>query len=95
MSPHLHNGEEVWYEVGVKSTRWFLDIGQDQEIGRQYISIPVEIKRAQCQPSGMVPCDSAYAQGPFQGLDWREIKSWCPIEWAILGKTFLARVIIP
>ena len=25
----------------------------------------------------------------------REIKSWCPIEWAILGKTFLAKSIIP
>ena len=43
---------------------------------------------------GTIPCDSAYAQGPFQGLDWREIKSWCPIEWEILGKTFLVRVIV-
>ena len=25
----------------------------------------------------------------------REIKSWCPIEWAILGKTFLAKGIVP
>ena len=38
---------------------------------------------------------SACGQGTFQGLDWREIKSWCPIEWVILGKTFLARDIVP
>ena len=31
----------------------------------------------------------------FRGLDWREIKSWCPIEWMILGKTFLAKGIVP
>ena len=36
-------------------------------------------------------CDNSH----FQGLDWREIKSWCPIEWAILGKTFLAKGIVP
>ena len=31
----------------------------------------------------------------FGGLDSREIKSWCPIEWAIIGKTFLAKGIVP
>ena len=41
------------------------------------------------------PCDGAYGQGPFWGLDWREIQSWCPIEWEILGNKFLARGIVP
>ena len=70
-----------------------LQVGEERKIGRQYMGIPVEI-RTQCRPDRIIPCDSAYAQGPFQGLDWREIKSWCPIEWAICTKTFLARGII-
>ena len=32
---------------------------------------------------------------PFWGLYWREIKSWCPIEWEILRNTFLAKGIVP
>ena len=36
LSPHLHNGG------------WFLQVGQDLEIGMQYMSIPVEIRRAKC-----------------------------------------------
>ena len=28
-------------------------------------------------------------------MDGREIKSWFPIEWVILGKTLLARGIVP
>ena len=57
------------------------------------MSIPIEIRRAECQLGRIIPCDGAYGQGPFWGLD--EIKGWCPIEWAILGKTFLARGIVP
>ena len=83
LSPHLHNGG------------WFLQVGQDREIDQQYMSIPVEIRRVECQLGRIIPCDGAYGQGTFQGLDWREIKGWCPIEWAILGKTFLAKGIVP
>ena len=36
LSPHLHNGG------------WFLQVGQDQEIGQQYMSIQVEIRKAEC-----------------------------------------------
>ena len=36
LSPHLHNGG------------WFLQVGQDREIDPQYMSIPVEIRRADC-----------------------------------------------
>ena len=68
LSPHLHNGG------------WFLKVGLDREIGSQYMSIPVEIKRAKCQLGRIIPCDGAYGQGPFWVLDWREIKSWCSIE---------------
>ena len=57
--------------------------------------IPVEIIRAECQLGKIITCDGAYGRGPFQGLDWREIKSWYPIEWAILEKTFLAKGIVP
>ena len=59
------------------------------------MSIPIEIRRAECHLGRIIPCDGAYGQGPFWGLDEREIKSWCPIEWTILGKTFLARGIVP
>ena len=83
LSPHLHNGG------------WFLQVGQDREIDQQYMSILVEIKRVECQLGRLISCDGAYGQGTFRGLDWREIKSWCPIEWAILGKTFLAKSIVP
>ena len=64
LSPHLHNG-------GL-----FLQLGQDRKIGQQYMSIPVEIKMAEFQLGRIIPCDGAYGQGPFWGLDWREIKSW-------------------
>ena len=74
LSPHLHNGG------------WFFQVGQDREIGQQYMSIPVEIRRAECQLGRIIPCDGAYGRGPFWWLDWREIKSWCPVEWAILVK---------
>ena len=73
LGPHLHNGG------------WFLQVGQDLEIDQQYMSIPVEIRRAECQLGRIIPCEGAYGQGTFWGVDWREIKSWCPIEWAILG----------
>ena len=56
------------------------------------MSIPVEIRKAECQLSRIIPCDGAYGQGPFQGLNWREIKSWCPIEWAILGRPYEGRI---
>ena len=82
MSPHFHNGG------------WFLQVGQDQEIGQHYMSIPVEIRREGCQLGRIIPCDGAYGQGTFRGLDSREIKSWCPIEWVILGKTSLAKGIV-
>ena len=59
------------------------------------MSIPVEIKRAECQLGRIITCDGAYGQATFWGLDWREIKSWFPIEWAILGKKLLARGIVP
>ena len=59
------------------------------------MSILVESRRVECLLGRIIPCDGAYGQGTFRGLDWREIKSWCPIEWAILGKTFLARGIVP
>ena len=36
LSPHLHNGG------------WFLQVGQDREIGQQYMIIPVEIRRVEC-----------------------------------------------
>ena len=39
--------------------------------------------------------EGAEAHLPCVKLGKREIKSWCPIEWAILGKTFLAKSIIP
>ena len=64
---------------------WLLQVGQDQEIDQQYMSIPVDIRRVECQLGRIIPCDGAYGQGTFQGLDWREIKSWCPIELVILG----------
>ena len=83
LSPHLHNGG------------WFLQVDSDREIGNQYMIILVEIKRAECQFGRIIPCDDAYGQGPFWGLDGREIKSWCPIEWVILGKTFIAKGIVP
>ena len=51
------------------------------------MSILVEIRREECQLGRIIPCDGVYGQGPFGGLD--EIKGWCAIEWAILGKTFL------
>ena len=57
LSPHLHNGG------------WFLQVGQDREIGQQYMSIPVEIRRAKCHLGRIIPCDGAYGQGPFWGLD--------------------------
>ena len=50
--------------------------------------------RAECQLGKIIPCDGVDGRGPFRGLDWREIKSWCPIEWAILRKTFLAKGIV-
>ena len=59
------------------------------------MSILVEIRREECLLGRIIPCDGAYGQGPFWGLDWRDIKSWCPIEWAILGNTFLAKSIVP
>ena len=59
------------------------------------MSIPVEIRREECHLGRIIPYDGAYGQGPFGALDWREIKSWCPIEWAILGKPFLAMGIGP
>ena len=59
------------------------------------MSIPVEIRRVERQLGRIIPCDGAYGQGTFWGLDQREIKSWCLIEWAILGKTFLAKGIVP
>ena len=43
MSPHLHNGG------------WFLQDGQDREIRQQYMSIPVEIRREECQLSRIIP----------------------------------------
>ena len=48
LSPHLHNGG------------WFLQVGQDREIGQQYMSIPVEIRRAECHLGKIIPCDGAY-----------------------------------
>ena len=57
------------------------------------MSIPVEIRRAECQLGRIIPCDGVYGQGPFWRLD--EIKGWCLIECVILGKTFLARGIVP
>ena len=83
LSPHLHNGG------------WFLQVGQDIEINQKYMSIPVEIRRVECQLGTIIPCDGAYGQSTFRGLDQREIKSWCHIEWVILGKTFLANGIAP
>ena len=71
LSPHLHNG------------RWFLQVGQDQEIGQHYMSIPFEIRREKCQLGRIIPCDGAYGQGAFGGSD--EIKGWFPIEWGFLG----------
>ena len=59
------------------------------------MSIPIEIRREECQLGKIIPCDGAYGRGPFRGLDWREINSWCPIEWVILEKTFLAKGIVP
>ena len=59
------------------------------------MSIPVETRRVECHLGRIIPCDGAYGQGPFWGLDWREIKSWCPIEWAILRKTFIAKGMVP
>ena len=59
------------------------------------MNILVEIKRAECELGKIIPCDGAYGRGPFRGLYWREIKSWCPIEWVILGKIFLAKDIVP
>ena len=56
--------------------------------------IPVEIRRVQCQLGRIIPCDGAYGQVTFRGLDWREIKS-CPIKWVILGKELLAKGIVP
>ena len=56
LSPHLHNGG------------WFLQVVQDREIGQQYMSIPVEIRRVECQLGWIIPCDSAYGQGHFLGI---------------------------
>ena len=81
LSPHLHNGG------------WFLQVCQDREIGQQYMSILIEIRREKCQLGRIIRCDGAYGQCAFWGSD--EIKGWCPIEWAILGKPFLARGIVP
>ena len=53
LSPHLHNGG------------WFLQVGQDRETGQQYMSILVEIRRAECQFGRIIPFDGAYGQGPF------------------------------
>ena len=39
--------------------------------------------------------EGAEAHLPCVKLGKREIKSWCPIKWAILGKTLLAKSIIP
>ena len=44
------------------------------------MSILVEIRRAECLLGRIILCDGAYGQGPFGGLDGREIKSWCPIQ---------------
>ena len=57
------------------------------------MSIPIEIRRVECQLGRIIPCDGAYGQGPFWGFD--EINGWCPIEQAILGKPFLTRGIVP
>ena len=81
LSPHLHNGG------------WFLQVCSNREIGQQYINIPIEIRRVEYHLGRIIPCDGAYGQGPFWGL--AEIKGWCLVEWAILGKTFLARGIVP
>ena len=59
------------------------------------MSIPVEIRKEEYQLGRIIPYDGAYGKGPFWGLDERKIKSWCPIEWAILGKTFLSKGIVP
>ena len=71
----------------------FYRLAKIEKLTQQYMSIPVEIRRAECQLGRIIPCDGVYGQGPFWGLD--EIKGWCPIEWEILRKTFLARGIVP
>ena len=59
------------------------------------MSILAEIRRVECQLGRISPCDGAYGRGPFRGLDWREIKILCPIEWEIIKNTFLAKGIVP
>ena len=34
----------------------------------------------QHQHGGVVPCLDTFTQGPCQGMDWREVMSWYPIE---------------
>ena len=56
LSPHLHNGG------------WFLQVGQDREIDQQYMSIPVEIRRVECQLGRIIPCDGVMDRVLFG--DW-------------------------
>ena len=55
------------------------------------MSVLVEIRRVEFQLGRLIPCDGVDGKGTFRALDLREIKIWCPIEWSILEKTFLAK----
>ena len=82
LSPHLHNGE------------WFLQVARIEKLGSSIWAFQLKSKWKNASLVGLF-LDGDYGQGPFWGLDGREIKIWCPIEWAILGKKFLVRGIVP
>ena len=59
------------------------------------MSIPVEIRRQDVSLVGLFLVMVLMDKVLFGGLDWRETKSWFPIEWVILRKIFLAKGIVP
>ena len=49
---------------------------------------------APLQHGGIVSCMSTYAQGPCEGMNWREVISCYPTEWVIFGTTSIAKGIV-
>ena len=73
--PFPQRAKEVWVEVeGAESSHLILQVGQNKAIGWQYMSM------VQNQHGGVVPCLDTFTQGPCQGMDWREVMIWYPLE---------------
>ena len=52
----------------------------------QYMSIPVEIRRVECQLGRIIPCDGAYGQGTFRGWIGERLRVGVLLSRRFLGK---------